>query len=136
MKLNTKIQYSVVALWDIYKNTQGEEKTIRLVDISERQGISLAYLEQLSRKLRKAKIIGSQRGPGGGYKLIKDFDDISLYDIYKAVGENIKFDYTINDSTIEKNNSLALFNKLESQTKENLQNLKISDLPNALKEVA
>ena len=64
MKLSTKGRYAMVALVDLVLN--GSDRLVTLVEISERQDISLAYLEQLFVKLRRAGIVESARGPSGG----------------------------------------------------------------------
>ena len=63
---------------------------VSLSAISERQGISLSYLEQLFAKLRRNNIVSSVRGPGGGYKLASETDNISISDIILAVDESCK----------------------------------------------
>src|SRR6185437_1200713 len=60
-----------------------------LQEISERQNISLHYLEQLFRRLRKGLVVKSVRGPGGGYVLSRSMDEISIKDVLVSVGENI-----------------------------------------------
>jgi Rrf2 family iron-sulfur cluster assembly transcriptional regulator len=60
-----------------------------LQEISERQKISLHYLEQLFRRLRKGSVVKSVRGPGGGYVLARSMDEISIKDVLVSVGENI-----------------------------------------------
>jgi len=62
---------------------------VRLQEISERQKISLHYLEQLFRRLRKGGVVKSVRGPGGGYVLARSMDEISIKDVLVSVGENI-----------------------------------------------
>lgn len=79
MKLTTKSRYGVRAIFDIAYNAGGLPAQIK--DISERQRISPRYLEQIFQKLKKAKILGSKRGPKGGYYLLKEPKDITLYDI-------------------------------------------------------
>ena len=69
MKLSTKGRYAMVALSDIA--LQPQDALVTLADISKRQNISLAYLEQLFVKLRRSGLVQSVRGPGGGYKLGK-----------------------------------------------------------------
>ncbi|MDQ6978338.1 MAG: Rrf2 family transcriptional regulator, partial [Ghiorsea sp.] len=66
------------------------EGPITLSSISERQYISLSYLEQLFRKLRENGLVDSVRGPGGGYRLAKAADDITIADIMHAVNETIQ----------------------------------------------
>jgi Rrf2 family transcriptional regulator, iron-sulfur cluster assembly transcription factor len=88
MRLTTKGRYAVMAMTDIAH--QGEGKTVCLSDISDRLGISLAYLEQLFGLLRKAGLVNSMRGPGGGYRLDKPIDEIKILDIIQAVDEPLK----------------------------------------------
>lgn len=66
-----------------------QEKPAVLSDIADRQGLSTAYLEQLFLKLRRASLVASVRGPGGGYLLGREAADISIGQIIQAVGENI-----------------------------------------------
>jgi Rrf2 family iron-sulfur cluster assembly transcriptional regulator len=72
---------------DLTFNSNG--KPVRLQEISERQKISLHYLEQLFRRLRKGNVVKSVRGPGGGYLLARSMDDIAVKDVLLSVGENI-----------------------------------------------
>jgi len=88
MKLSTKGRYAVMAMVDIGVN--GEGRTVSLAEISERQDISQEYLEQLFVKLRKAGLVQSARGPGGGYRLSREADDIVIYDVIAAVDEPMK----------------------------------------------
>lgn len=87
MKLTSKGRYAVTAMLDVaLKEHNGP---VPLADISERQGISLSYLEQLFSKLRKKELVCSVRGPGGGYKLGKARSDISVAMIIDAVNESV-----------------------------------------------
>lgn len=87
MKLTTKGRYAVTAMLDLaLHNTQGP---INLADIAKRQEISLAYLEQLFAKLRKSNLVESSRGPGGGYRLKRSADAISVHDVINAVDEPV-----------------------------------------------
>jgi Rrf2 family iron-sulfur cluster assembly transcriptional regulator len=63
--------------------------SITLADISERQGISLSYLEQLFARLRKQGLVSSSRGPGGGYRLSREADEITVLDVIAAVDEKV-----------------------------------------------
>ena len=87
MKLSTKGRYAMVALADIAM--QEGDKLVSLGDIAERQSISLPYLEQLFVKLRRAGLVSSVRGPGGGYRLAKSTSDIRVVDILAAVDEKV-----------------------------------------------
>jgi Rrf2 family iron-sulfur cluster assembly transcriptional regulator len=87
MRLTTKGRYAVTAMLDLaLHTTQGP---ISLSCISERQGISLSYLEQLFSKLRKGQLVVSIRGPGGGYQLNRSTCDINVAQIIDAVNESI-----------------------------------------------
>ncbi len=88
MKLSTKGRYAVMAMADIAQ--QAGNQPVSLGDISGRQGISQAFLEQLFAKLRKNGLVDSVRGPGGGYSLAKDQDEILVVDIISAVDEPLQ----------------------------------------------
>ncbi|MEM7073622.1 MAG: Rrf2 family transcriptional regulator [Pseudomonadota bacterium] len=87
MKLSTKGRYAMVALTDIA--LQSDEDLVSLAEIARRQSISLPYLEQLFVKLRRAKLVTSTRGPGGGYRLSRPPSDIRVVDVLAAVDETI-----------------------------------------------
>lgn len=87
MKLTTKGRYAVTAMLDI--SLHCKEKPVSLAEISERQDISLSYLEQLFSKLRKQGLVNSMRGPGGGYRLSRDPAKIAMSEIIMAVDENV-----------------------------------------------
>ena len=87
MKLSTKGRYAMVALADIALQPDG--KLVNLGDIAERQDISLPYLEQLFVKLRRANLVASIRGPGGGYRLARAAIEIRVVDILSAVDETV-----------------------------------------------
>ena len=88
MKLTSKGRYAVMAMADLAKNNV--KVPTSLTEISLRQGISIAYLEQLFLKLRKNNLVQSTRGPAGGYVLTKSPEQIKLLSIIKAVDEKIK----------------------------------------------
>lgn len=85
MRLTTKGRFAVTAMVDLTK--RGGQAPVTLSGISERQKISLSYLEQLFGKLRRSKIVESVRGPGGGYYLARPSSQISIADIVTAVDE-------------------------------------------------
>ncbi len=87
MKLSTKGRYAMVALADIA--LQDGETLVTLSEISKRQDISLPYLEQLFVKLRRADLVTSVRGPGGGYKLARPASEIRVVDVLSAVDETV-----------------------------------------------
>jgi Rrf2 family iron-sulfur cluster assembly transcriptional regulator len=87
MRLTTKGRFAVTAMVDLsMRQTRGP---VTLAAISERQHISLSYLEQLFGKLRRAKLVNSVRGPGGGYCLAKPTGNITVAEIIVAVDEPI-----------------------------------------------
>ena len=87
MKLSTKGRYAVVALSDIALQPEGS--LVTLGEVSRRQSISLPYLEQLFVKLRRAKLVASVRGPGGGYRLARPTSEIRVSEILSAVDETV-----------------------------------------------
>ncbi|SCN46988.1 Rrf2 family transcriptional regulator [methanotrophic endosymbiont of Bathymodiolus puteoserpentis (Logatchev)] len=87
MRLTTKGRYAVTAMLDLAFHSQ--IKPVTLTDIATRQTISLSYLEQLFSRLRRAGMVTGVRGPGGGYKLSKETNEISISDIILAVDEQV-----------------------------------------------
>jgi Rrf2 family iron-sulfur cluster assembly transcriptional regulator len=87
MRLTSKGRYAVTAMLDVALHT--EQGPVPLADISERQGISLSYLEQLFARLRKQGLVSSVRGPGGGYRLGLEAGMISISAVIQAVDESI-----------------------------------------------
>lgn len=87
MKLSTKGRYAVTAMMDLAIHDQ--RGPVTLADISQCQGISLSYLEQLFAKLRQHGLVEGVRGPGGGYRLGKPAGQISIAEIITAVDESI-----------------------------------------------
>lgn len=85
MRLTTKGRFAVTAMIDLAMRQQNGPVT--LAGISERQNISLSYLEQLFGKLRRHQLVSSVRGPGGGYCLARPMDTVSVADIIIAVDE-------------------------------------------------
>jgi Rrf2 family iron-sulfur cluster assembly transcriptional regulator len=87
MKLTSKGRYAVTAILDVA--IHAASGPVPLADISERQGISLSYLEQLFSRLRKQGLVTSVRGPGGGYRLGRCSAEIAVADVISAVNESI-----------------------------------------------
>ena len=88
MRLSTKGRYAVMALVDLASHSNG--RPVALADISQRQEISLSYLEQLFAKLRRNGLVKSVRGPGGGYLLSRSAEDTRISDAILAVDEPIR----------------------------------------------
>lgn len=87
MRLTTKGRFAVTAMLDLALATG--DRPVTLAGISERQDISLSYLEQLFSRLRRQGLVKSVRGPGGGYRIAKPIQDITVSEIIKAVDEQI-----------------------------------------------
>lgn len=87
MRLTTKGRYAVTAMLDLALHASRDP--VSLADISERQSISVSYLEQLFAKLRKSGLVSSVRGPGGGYQLARPGDAIFIAQIIDAVDESV-----------------------------------------------
>ena len=87
MRLSTKGRYAVTAMLDLTVN--GKDGPVTLADISANQGISLSYLEQLFAKLRKQGLVEGVRGPGGGYRLARSPEQVTVADIIGAVDERL-----------------------------------------------
>jgi Rrf2 family iron-sulfur cluster assembly transcriptional regulator len=87
MRLTTKGRYAVTAVLDLAFHSQ--TKPVTLTEIATRQTISLSYLEQLFARLRKAGLVIGVRGPGGGYRLSREADEINIADVISAVDEDV-----------------------------------------------
>lgn len=89
MKLTSRGKYAIQAVLDMVQHSNG--KAVKLQDISQRQSISLFYLEQLFRKLRQAGIVKSVRGPGGGYVLARSPETVKVGDVLAGVKEVLDY---------------------------------------------
>lgn len=87
MKLTTKGRYAVTAMLDLALH--GDQGPVSLADISARQEISLSYLEQLFSRLRRQELVTSVRGPGGGYRLSRNANDVYIAQVVDAVNESL-----------------------------------------------
>mgnify|MGYP006271635471 CR=1 FL=1 len=87
MRLSTKGRYAVTAMMDLA--IHDKVGPVTLADISQCQGISLSYLEQLFAKLRRSGLVEGVRGPGGGYRLARPIDQITVAEIINAVDEKV-----------------------------------------------
>ena len=87
MRLSTQSRYGVRAIFDIAYHSEGLETQVK--DISRRQGISPRYLEQIFQKLKRSGIVGSKRGPSGGYFLNKRPEDITIGEIIQTTEGDI-----------------------------------------------
>tara|TARA_Y100000590_G_scaffold463575_1_gene630669 strand:+ start:178 stop:612 length:435 start_codon:yes stop_codon:yes gene_type:complete len=112
MKLTTKGRYAVLAMLDLAFYDQGDP--ISLPEISERQNISLSYLEQLFSRLKRRGLVLSSKGPGGGYKLAKNSNKIYVSDIIDAVDESLETTACQGKANCTKNQKCLSHNLWES----------------------
>ena len=128
MKLTTKGRYAVTAMMDL--SLHGKIDNVTLTDISGRQNISLAYLEQLFRSLRKAGLVTSVRGAKGGYRLARADSEISLADILVAADEQINMTCGGGATCSDQDPCLThgLWNNLSNEFFEFLDSKKLKDL--------
>ncbi len=125
MKLTTKGRYAVTAMLDL--SLHGEDSPVSLAEISDRQDISLSYLEQLFSKLRKNELVKSMRGPGGGYRLGRAPDQVSISDIIAAVDENIDVVRCQGEANCDKGGRRCLTHDLWMDLSKQIQNF-LSDI--------
>lgn len=129
MRLTSKGRYAVTAMIDLALHAS--INSVPLAEISERQNISLSYLEQLFSRLRRKQLVASARGPGGGYKLGMDPQLISVGMIIDAVDESVKA--TKCDSTGGCNDGKrclthSLWDDLSKRISDFLDNITLADL--------
>ena len=89
MKISTKVRYGLKALVYI-ADESSKGRLVRIKEISEKEDISVQYLEQILYKLKNENIIEGKRGPNGGYRLIKNPADITLYTLYQVLDDDTK----------------------------------------------
>lgn len=129
MKLTSKGRYAVTAMLDVA--IHAASGPVSLADISERQAISLSYLEQLFSRLRKEGLVNSVRGPGGGYRLGRCSAEIAIADVINAVNESItatRCDGKGNCQDGEQCLTHSLWEDLSGRIEEFLKGISLSDL--------
>lgn len=129
MRLTSKGRYAVTAILDVALHAK--IGPVPLADISERQGISLSYLEQLFSRLRKNGLVQSIRGPGGGYQLGCDAEDISVGQVINAVNESVDATKCGGNSGCHDGQQClthTLWSDLSSRIQEFLDNISIAEL--------
>ena len=132
MKLTTKGRYAVMAMADLA--SYSKDKPVSLSEISTRQNISLAYLEQLFIHLKEDKLVRSVRGVKGGYALDKPASEIKLSNIFKAVNEEVKNLNCKKESKKGCNNKSVkcithnLWDKLDAHINGFFENIKLEEL--------
>lgn len=129
MKLTSRGRYAVTAMLDIALH--GKSLPVSLIDISERQAISLSYLEQLFAQLRREGIVQSIRGPGGGYQLGKSPEEINVGMIISAVNENVDLSKCKGSGNCSNNSQClthSLWERLEVQIEQFLHQITLAEL--------
>lgn len=129
MRLTTRGRYAVTALFDLA--LQPASQPVALADIAARQDISLAYLEQLFGRLRRAGLVESVRGPGGGYRLARDTDAISVAEMLTAVDESLDVTHCGGDQNCKREQRCpthSLWHALSVQIDHFLNRVTLADL--------
>ncbi|TNF98183.1 MAG: Rrf2 family transcriptional regulator [Gammaproteobacteria bacterium] len=122
MKMTTKGRYAVTAMLDLA--THAGQTPTPLADIAERQGISLSYLEQLFAKLRRYDLVRSTRGPGGGYSLNLDADQIPVGSVIRAVNETLPG----NQGSARQCAVELIWNELSTEIEQYLDSISLADV--------
>ena len=133
MKISTKVRYGLKALVYI-ADESAKGRIVRIKEISEKEDISVQYLEQILYKLKNENIIEGKRGPNGGYRLIKNPADITLYTLYQVLdddtkvincNENVK---ETKDCTDSRCTDSCIWRKLDSAMTEILKSATLDEL--------
>ena len=95
MKISSKARYAIMAMMEVAIHK--DAKPVTLADISEEHGLSISYLEQLFANLRQNDLVKGTRGPGGGYRLAKQAEQISIAEIADAVEDKIRVKKSLSD---------------------------------------
>ena len=127
MRISTKGRYAITAMLDLALNAKDGHK-VTLADISEFQGISLSYLEQLFARLRQAKLVQGTRGPGGGYRLARAANEISITDIVVAVDDKFGQAAPLNQIDIRHQRTQELWDILSNQIQTYLSSVTLEAL--------
>lgn len=136
MRISSKCRYGIAAMISMATVSYGNEQ-VTILSISEKLGISKIYLEQVFSLLKRADLVISIKGSQGGYKLSKSLEDITVYDIMKAIEVSLfeKTGRTVSDNVIEIDNIMEnfIFEKLDNAVYDQLSIIKLSDLVNEVK---
>lgn len=129
MKLAAKEQHAVKAMINLALNDSEKPRT--LIELSRHQGISLSYLEQLFTLLRRGNLVKGIRGPGGGYRLSMDSNNITIAQILSAINDsNCQFSSDKFDEIVWNKFSNNLYNYLETVTLNSLIDMATKEISN------
>lgn len=138
MRISSKSRYAITTMLELVVNKTGN--AVKLADISEKQGISLSYLEQLFAALRGNGLVKGRRGPGGGYMLGRSAAEISVVDIICAVDEWVEYSHqklTNPTSTLSLQTSTrSLWDDLSLQIYDFLASISLQDLVDGKRSIA
>lgn len=136
MKITTKTRYGIRALVYIAENAVEDGELVRIKEISEKEKVSVQYLEQILYKLKKNGIIEGKRGPNGGYKLAKTPEEIDIYTVFKILESEVRMVVCGNEPEKcmgDECSSLYLWNKLNGKLEAMLKGTTLSELITAHK---
>jgi len=133
MKISTRIRYGLRALVYIAEQNRTQNKLVRIKEISEDQNISVQYLEQILYKLKKENIIEGKRGPNGGYKLVGEPKEISVYRLYEILDSEVRVvdcnENSENKTCVDEQcRTACLWSKLDNALTEILTGTTLEDL--------
>ncbi len=132
MKFSTKSTYGIRAMVNLAKN--GGDKSLSLAKIAKDEKISLGYLERIFSKLKKAGIVKSERGVGGGYILVKKPEEISILDIVKTLEGDITYFRCVDEHGVitcgseDVCGAVKVLSRLQKAVSDTLVNFKLSEL--------
>lgn len=126
MRVGSKGRYAVIALVDVAGNST--DKPVSLADVSERQHISLSYLEQLFAMMRRAGLVSSSRGPGGGYRLGRAALEISVGEVFRAVEETGNGSEGARDWAADGGATAGLWAALDDHIRDFLEGVTVADV--------
>lgn len=125
MRVGSKGRYAVIALIDVASHASA--RPVALGEVAERQQISLSYLEQLFAMLRRAGLVVSSRGPGGGYRLQRPAGEISVGEVFRAVEETGNASEPGRDWTAGGGVAASLWTALDEHIREFLEGVTLAD---------
>lgn len=133
MKISTKVRYGLKALVYIAEESS-KGRLVRIKEISEKEDISVQYLEQILYKLKNEEVIEGKRGPNGGYRIMKNPEEVTLYKLYKILDDDTKV-INCNENVKETKecasesscNNSCIWRKLDSAMKDILKSTTLAE---------